>query len=73
MPAGATRVSGGFERGDLVTLNNADGREIGRGLAAYNARDAARICGHKSGDIERILGYRGRDELIHRDDLVLVE
>jgi len=47
------------------------GDEIGRGLSAYSAADAARIAGHKTGEIEAILGYRGRDELIHRDDLAL--
>ncbi len=73
LPAGVTAVSGRFERGDLITLHNVEGREIGRGLAAYSAEDAALICGHKSCEIARILGYRGRDELIHRDDLVLTE
>ena len=73
LPAGVTGISGQFERGDLVTLHDGTGREIGRGLANYGARDARRIRGHKSHEIERILGYRGRDELIHRDDLVLSE
>jgi len=71
LPAGVTEVHGGFERGDLITVHGVDGREIARGLAAYGAGDAARIKGHKSREIEEILGYRGRDELIHRDDLVL--
>ena len=71
LPAGVIRVAGQFERGDLVTVHGADGREIGRGLAAYASEDAQRIGGHKSREIETILGYRGRDELIHRDDLVL--
>ena len=71
LPAGVTEVHGGFERGDLITVHGVDGREIARGLAAYGAADAARIKGHKSREIEAILGYRGRDELIHRDDLVL--
>ena len=48
-----------------------DGREIARGLAAYNASDAERIAGKRTVEIEAILGYRGRDEMIHRDDLVL--
>jgi glutamate 5-kinase len=71
LPAGVTRVTGRFERGDLITVHGTDDREIARGLAAYGAEDAARIKGHKSREIEAILGYRGRDELIHRDDLVL--
>jgi len=48
-----------------------DGAEVARGLTAYSAADARRIIGHKSREIEGILGYRGREELIHRDDLVL--
>ena len=45
---------------------------LARGLSAYGSADAARIIGHKSGEIEALLGWRGRDELIHRDDLVLL-
>jgi glutamate 5-kinase len=71
LPAGVTQVHGRFERGDLITVYGTDGQEIARGLAAYGAEDADRIKGHKSREIEAILGYRGRDELIHRDDLVL--
>ena len=71
LPAGVTAVSGHFERGDLVAVTDSGGAEIARGLAAYSARDAARICRRKSGEIESVLGYRGRDEMIHRDDLVL--
>ena len=71
LPAGVTAVEGAFERGDAVILRGADGAEIGRGLSAYSAADARRIIGHKSREIETILGYRGREELIHRDDLVL--
>ncbi|UCH72644.1 MAG: glutamate 5-kinase, partial [Rhodospirillales bacterium] len=71
LPAGVVSVGGRFERGDLVTVRDPDGAEIGRGLSAYSAADAARIAGHKTGEIEAILGYRGRDELIHRDDLAL--
>jgi glutamate 5-kinase len=71
LPAGVTTVSGRFERGDAISIRAADGREIGRGLSAYSSVDASRIAGHKSGEIEAILGYRGRDEIIHRDDLVL--
>jgi glutamate 5-kinase len=72
LPAGVTRVDGQFERGDAVRVLAPDGREVARGLSAYSAGDARRIRGHKSGEIETILGYRGRDEIIHRDDLVLL-
>ena len=58
-------------RGDAVVVKNREGREIARGLAAYNASDAERIAGKRTVEIEAILGYRGRDERIHRDDLTL--
>ncbi|WP_282605601.1 glutamate 5-kinase [Pelagibius sp. Alg239-R121] len=72
LPAGVTAVEGNFQRGDSVTLLAPAGEEIARGLAAYSASDASRIIGFQSGDIEARLGYRGREELIHRDDLVLM-
>ncbi|MGQ9370983.1 glutamate 5-kinase [Azospirillum sp. ST 5-10] len=71
LPAGVAEVQGDFERGDLVTVRDADGAEIARGLCAYGAEDARRIVRRRSADIEAILGYRGRDEMIHRDDLVM--
>ena len=71
LPAGVTDVSGSFERGDSVLVRGPDHALLGRGLIAYGAEDARRIAGHKSGDIERLLGYRGRVEMIHRDDLVI--
>jgi len=64
-------VDGDFERGDAVIIWGQDGRELGRGLCAYSTADARLILGHKSSEIEDILGYRGRDEMIHRDDLAL--
>ena len=71
LPAGVTAVEGQFQRGDAVVLRGLDGAEIARGLSAYSAADARRIIGHKSREIEAILGYRGREELVHRDDMVL--
>ena len=71
LPAGVTEVEGGFERGDAVVVEDGAGREVARGLAAYGAADARLIAGYKSREIEARLGYRGREELIHRDDLVL--
>ena len=73
LPAGVVRVDGTFGRGDAVSVTDPAGREIARGLSAYAHGDAARIVGHKSREIEAILGYRGREEMIHRDDLVLIE
>ncbi|MEA3140715.1 MAG: glutamate 5-kinase [Gammaproteobacteria bacterium] len=72
LPAGVTRALGRFERGDTVSIIGPDGTEIARGICAYSDADAARIMGRKSADIERVLGYRGRDEIVHRDDLVLL-
>jgi glutamate 5-kinase len=71
LPAGVTRVEGSFERGDAVVIRNGEGIEIGRGLTAYDHEEAKAIIGRKSGEIEEILGYFGRAELIHRDDMVL--
>jgi len=71
LPAGVTAIEGEFQRGDAVVLRGPDGGEIARGLSAYSAAEARRIIGHKSREIEAILGYRGREELVHRDDLVL--
>jgi glutamate 5-kinase len=71
LPAGIRQVDGRFERGDAVLVRDRGGREIARGLAAYSASDAERIAGKRSIEIEAILGYRGRDEMIHRDDLAL--
>jgi glutamate 5-kinase len=72
LPAGVRQIDGRFARGDAVAVRDQDGREIARGLAAYNAEDAERIAGKRTGEIEAILGYRGRDEIIHRDDLALL-
>jgi glutamate 5-kinase len=72
LPAGVTRAVGRFDRGDTVSIVGPDGTEIGRGICAYSDVDAARIIGRKSADIETVLGFRGRDEIVHRDDLVLL-
>ncbi|CDO59444.1 Glutamate 5-kinase / RNA-binding C-terminal domain PUA [Candidatus Phaeomarinobacter ectocarpi] len=71
LPAGVCKVSGTFDRGDAVIVQTKAGVELGRGLVAYASSDASRIAGHKSGEIEALLGYRGRDEMIHRDHLAL--
>jgi glutamate 5-kinase len=72
LPAGVVAVEGAFERGDAVIVRDPEGHDIAKGLSAYDAADARRICGHRTEQIEELLGYRGRDELIHRDDLVLL-
>jgi glutamate 5-kinase len=71
LPAGVTRIDGSFDRGDAVIIRSADGRELGRGLVAYAADEARRIMGKRSSEIAAILGYEGRDTLIHRDDMAL--
>jgi glutamate 5-kinase len=73
LPAGVVAVEGNFERGDAVIVRSRSGAEAGRGLCAYSSADIRHIAGHKSGEIAAILGYRGRDEIIHRDDLVVTE
>ncbi len=72
LPVGVVAVSGQFGRGDAVTIRNRDGRDFARGLVAYDSDEARRIKGRRSEDIEALLGYRGRDELVHRDNLVLI-
>jgi len=72
LPAGVRQVSGGFGQGDAVLVLGPAGERLGQGLSAYDAADAVRLAGHRSDEIEAILGWRGRDELIHRDDLVLL-
>lgn len=71
LPAGIRTVIGEFERGDAVDILSLTGTRLGRGLAAYSSNDARIIAGHRSEDFEALLGFRGRDEVIHRDDLVL--
>ncbi|HET9717832.1 MAG TPA: glutamate 5-kinase [Pseudolabrys sp.] len=71
LPAGVIKIEGDFGRGDAVIVRGPDGHELGRGLIAYDAEDAEKIRGRSSADALLILGYTGRTEMIHRDDLVL--
>jgi glutamate 5-kinase len=71
LPAGVTAVEGDFDRGDAVLILDSDRAIVGRGLVAYRSDVARQIAGHKTSEIEQTLGYRGRMEMIHRDDLVL--
>jgi glutamate 5-kinase len=73
LPAGVTRAVGRFDRGDTVSILGPEGGEVARGICAYSDGDAARIIGRKSAEIEGLLGFRGRDEIVHRDDLVLLK
>ena len=67
------RARGRFDRGDTVSVLSPDGAEIARGIVAYSDSDAARIMGRRSTEIAELLGFRGRDEMIHRDDLVILQ
>ena len=71
LPAGVTRLTGRFDRGDTVSVVTQSGDEVARGITAYSDADAAKIIGRRTAEIEGVLGFRGRDEMIHRDDLVL--
>ena len=73
LPIGVARIEGTFERGDCVAILDPDGNDIGRGLIAYSHQDAARICGQRSSDIATLLGYSGRSEMVHRDDMVMTQ
>lgn len=71
LPIGAISVKGDFKRGDVVEIVDCSGKRIGTGISAYDNHYAEKICGHKSSEIADILGILGRDELIHRNDMVL--
>jgi glutamate 5-kinase len=72
LPSGMVAVEGEFERGACVRIVAKDGSEIGRGLADYSSRECLMILGRQSSELEEILGYRYGDEVIHRDNLVIV-
>lgn len=72
LPAGVVKVSGSFGRGDTINVTNITGTLVARGIAAYTSDETNQIMGKKTAAIEAILGYAGRDTLIHRDDLALV-
>lgn len=71
LPAGVLSVSGNFGRGDPVAILGPAGAVLGKGLVRYTVAEATAIAGHRSGEIEAILGYAGRAALIHRDDMVV--
>jgi len=73
LPVGVVEVVGNFRRGDVVTLVDSGGNELGRGLAEYGGEEADRIAGCQSEQIEERLGYRGRSVMVHRDELVLFD
>jgi len=72
LPVGVVAVSGDFTRGDMLVCKTLEGREIARGLVNYSYREAKKLLGQSSDKIESLLGYKNEEELIHRDNLVLV-
>jgi len=73
LPVGIVEIAGDFQSGDAVTIRSRAGRDIGRGLVAYSSEEARRILGRRSEELPALLGYSGRDELIHRDNLALLD
>lgn len=73
LPAGVVAANGAFERGDLIAIEDESCQVIGHGLSAYSVDDTRAILGHKSSEIEDLLGYRGRDEVVHADNLAMLE
>ena len=71
LPAGVTKVAGSFGRGEPVAIVSPEGTVLGKGLVRYTSAEARMIAGHRSGEIEAILGYQGRAALVHRDDMVV--
>lgn len=72
LPVGVTQISGDFDRGDTVRVLDSSGRELARGISTYSSADLARLRGHHSDEIESLLGYDYGDEVIHRNDLVIL-
>ncbi len=73
LPVGVVEVLGNFRRGDVVTLVDSHGRELGRGLAEYSFEEASQLAGCQSESIEVVIGYRGRAVMVHRDELVIFD
>ena len=73
LPAGICQVMGDFQTGSTVSVIDKEGHELARGLVHYTSSELDRIKGCKSADIENILGHKNFDEVIHRDDLVILQ
>jgi glutamate 5-kinase len=72
LPAGITAVRGRFRAGDAVSIERVDGTQLGRGLVRYDARDVRQLLGARSDEIEARVGHYEGDEIVHRDDLVVL-
>ncbi len=73
LPAGVSKIIGDFDKGDAVIIKNQNNLEIGRGIVSYSSHEANLIKGHKTKDIESIIGLSGKDEIIHRDNMVIAD
>ncbi len=71
LPVGVKKIEGHFQRGDAIEIRTLEGKKVGMGISAYDVGDATRIIGKNSSEIAKIHGYAGRDELVHRNDMVL--
>ncbi|KJZ20218.1 glutamate 5-kinase [Loktanella sp. S4079] len=71
LPAGISKVTGRFGRGDVIAIMDAQGNQLGQGLSRYTAEEAGKIRGRRSNEISAVLGYEGRAALVHRDDMAL--
>ena len=72
LPVGIVRVEGDFARGDVIAVRNVQGQEIARGLANYASSEARLLCKHSSAEVEKLLGYCGEPEMVHRDNMVVL-
>ena len=72
LPTGVIKIKGKFSRGDVISVTDIKNKKIGIGVIAYDSHDAIKIMGKNSKEIKHVLGYDGRDELIHKDDLVKI-
>ena len=72
LPAGVIKVNGVFEKGDHISIKNQNNIECGRGLSSFSSIEIEKIKGCHSSKIKNILGYSGRDEVVHKDDLAKV-
>ena len=72
LPSGILNTEGNFGIGDCIICLDENGNEFARGISSYSAEEVRKIAGKKTGEIEKILGYKYSDEVIHRDDLAVV-
>ena len=72
LPVGIVAAGGNFEAGNTVSVKNKEGREIARGLCHYSSEELQKIIGCQSAEIESLVGHKAFDEVIHRDDLVIL-